>query len=363
MSRYKQYIDTDVVTESLRRMRHVYDLFDTIVVCFSGGKDSLVCLHLARMVAEERGIDHVNVIFRDEELIPDTVINFVDSYRQQPWVRMKWFCIPLESEKFILGKRVSYVQWDRDRAWVRPKPDHAIVQAESEYRVLNQYNCDDYCAQGYKGSVAFVTGVRAPESLVRYRSVVNKMNENYICKAVGAKSTRIRLAKPIYDWSENDVFKWLFENDIRWSTLYDSQHLSGSNLRVSTPLHAESAKRLHLWRKQDPDFYQRVIDVFPEMSVQDRYWSEYDTKSLLEQYSDGLAGCRRYIRERIEDPAQLKMAKERLAEFVVFQRRNPEAYPAELLLKALVSGTLKRTIVPLNQQQQEANRVKRMQAG
>lgn len=91
MARCKRYIDTDVYTETKKRIHHIYDLFDSVVVCFSGGKDSLATLHIAWEVAQERGKTHIDVIFRDEELIPDEVINFVDEYRKLPWIKMLWF--------------------------------------------------------------------------------------------------------------------------------------------------------------------------------------------------------------------------------------------------------------------------------
>lgn len=94
MPRAKKYIDTDVLTEAKNRIRHVFDLFDTVVVMFSGGKDSLVVVHLVWEVAQELGHDHINVVFRDEELIPDTVVDFVNEYRQKPWIKMLWYAVP-----------------------------------------------------------------------------------------------------------------------------------------------------------------------------------------------------------------------------------------------------------------------------
>lgn len=97
MSKIRQYLDEDVLTAARARLRHVYETFDSVAVAFSGGKDSLAVLHLAYQFQAERDLGPVNVVFRDEELIPDEVIDFVDTYRQQRWVNMLWFCVPLKS--------------------------------------------------------------------------------------------------------------------------------------------------------------------------------------------------------------------------------------------------------------------------
>jgi predicted phosphoadenosine phosphosulfate sulfurtransferase len=69
------------VDAARQRIRHVYDTFDTVCVQFSGGKDSTAVLHLAREVHEERGLGPVKVIFRDEEMVSPTVIDYVERVR------------------------------------------------------------------------------------------------------------------------------------------------------------------------------------------------------------------------------------------------------------------------------------------
>lgn len=70
MARIRKYIDIDVVTAATQRVAHCFDVFDSIAVMFSGGKDSLVTLELCRREAEKRGKLPLNVVFRDVILSP-----------------------------------------------------------------------------------------------------------------------------------------------------------------------------------------------------------------------------------------------------------------------------------------------------
>lgn len=51
--KYRQELETDVFTAARQRMAYVYEVFETVVVSWSGGKDSSVCLELAREAARD----------------------------------------------------------------------------------------------------------------------------------------------------------------------------------------------------------------------------------------------------------------------------------------------------------------------
>lgn len=346
MPRVKVYTDQDVLTAARERIRHVYDIFDSVAVSFSGGKDSLVCLHLVKEEAERRGRLPVPVIFRDEELIPDAVVNFVNRYRLEPWIKMRWLCYPLINNKYILGKHHDYWQWDPNREWVRQPPPWA-ERPPAGSRGYGQHDMDDVAAEGLPGKVGLVLGIRASESLTRFRSVVNKLNENYICKPANSMSKRVMLVKPIYDWEESDVMKFLAEEGIGWCSLYDAQHVSQSGLRVSTPLHVENAKRFGKWREWAPELYEAMMRVFPEMQAQERYYADFDKHALTRKFAGkGFDGVEEYIRETITDKVARRRAMARLEEFRVLSKRSPEAYSPEYLLKVLSTGSIERVILP-----------------
>jgi len=342
MSRQRMFLDISCVEAARQRIRHVYDTFDTVCVQFSGGKDSTAVLYLAKEIHEERGLGPVKVIFRDEEMVSPIVLDYVNKVKDFDWVDMEWYCLPSGAEIWVLGRRQTVILWGEKRLkegrLVREIPEWAITGYHFglDHSETLPKSIDYYTMQGKKGSVAFITGIRAAESMVRYRSVVQKLHENYINHPYKlSKSVPLKFAKVIYDWNVNDVFKFISEeHNAPYCEYYDRAAMTGSNTRVGIPLHSVAIRRIGDLVATEPDFYDRLYECFPQIDAQRRWWKDFNVEKFIAHYSEaGWEGVSDFIKIYMIGPVKTKRARAFVAEFRRKHARDPYSYPFENLIR------------------------------
>ena len=358
MSRYKQHIGKNVLVAAKERLHHIYDIHDTAVVLFSGGKDSQVVLHLAWEVAQERGLKFVNAIFQHDEFIMRPVVELVRHYAAMPWVRMHHLCIPKMGVRYVFDKPIEYKQWDiYNRETLIPIPEYAIRPTKEIWdNIWLGHEVERYQCQFFEGKVAQLNGIRASESRYRWRASVNKLIENYINYSLDDRTAT--LCKPIFDWEERDVFKYLYDNKLQYCKIYDFQFFSKMGLRMSQPLHPEKIRELKKLRQIDPEYYDRILQIFPDQVVHDRYGDEKDINALVQKYgNDGLIGILRYIEDFYKDNKLRNIALDRLYQLQQLEAsdraRRENTYPTPYVLKYFIRGQFSKLLLPFRRKSKE----------
>lgn len=312
------FLDKNVLEAAKERIRWCYINYDHVWLSFSGGKDSLTVLWLMREVLDDMGMKDtkVNAFFRDEEVIPDDVIEFVQRFCTDPELTARfnvvYYAVPMKSHIFMMGEHWPYVQWDTSREWIRQPPPYAVRQIHPENAPMDQHEMNGLTIKhlGLRGRVAILNGLRADESLTRYRSCVSKKGKfNWVAGSPGGEKN-VSFCKPIFDWATPDLFKFFSERGITYPAIYDTQMYSGESLRVATPLHDRAYQSLVKLRETYPKFYEQILDIWPEVATHEKYYSEVDRFGIIDRYPKSWEGIIAYINENIDSQKNRRMALE-----------------------------------------------------
>lgn len=263
----------NVYDAAIKRFEYLFDNFDKVVVSFSGGKDSTVCLNLAYKVAEQKGKLPLDVYFWDEEAIHPETIEYVERVRSNPNIRFKWLCIPIQHRNACSRKEPYWHCWDpaaKDR-WVRPMPENAITELKGFKWGDSVPDIAHFVYGPEHGTVADVRGIRADESLRRYRSVAMKTKNNWLG---GPRNGHNYPVSPIYDWTTFDVWTAPRMFDWDYNRTYDLMSMAGvapSSQRVCPPYGEEPLGGLWIYAQCFPDMWHKMINRVHGAATAGRY--------------------------------------------------------------------------------------------
>lgn len=299
----KLSIDKTVLEVARQRFHQLFANFDTVVISFSGGKDSTVCLNLGLEVARELGKLPLKVYHWDEEAIWPETIDYVSRVANHPDIDFKWLCLPIKHRNACSRKEPYWHPWDPDKKdlWVREMPPGAITELKGFRKGMTVVDCAHIVYGPEHGTVADVRGLRADESLRRYRAVSSREKDNWIGLARDGYSFPV---SPIYDWTTKDV--WLASMTLGWdyNTTYDTFALMGipwNSQRVCPPFGEEPLRSLAIYAEGWPEMWDKMIKRVHGAATAARYsrteiygfnglvlpsgftWQQY-TVSLIKMY-------------------------------------------------------------------------------
>lgn len=272
LSMLKQvYINKTVLDAARERMAFIFDEFENIIVSVSGGKDSTVLAHLALSEANRRG-RKVGVFFLDEEVVYDSTVKQVDyimnlfpENTNRLWLQIEF---NLTNAVSLTESQLKCWEAGKHKIWMRPKRADSIKFPpwDREKQTIRDKNkgFGFYDAlenfQRYKEGAAFLIGLRATESPNRWRAVSKKpgYKDKYWC----TRKDNTYNFYPLYDWNFHDVWKYIYDNQLKYSKIYDYMYKKGmgiQEIRVSSLIHEKSFRALVELPEFEPKTYNRLL--------------------------------------------------------------------------------------------------------
>ena len=274
----KKYLDKSVYEATNERIKYIFDNFDNIYVSFSGGKDSGLLLNMVLSYKRRNKITKkIGVFHQDFEAQYQTTTDFVTRMFENNMrdIEPYWVCLPMGSRCAVSNYQMYWYTWDPDQKdlWVRPMPKMPyIINMDNNpfdfyrYKMVQEdlyAEFGDWYSRQKKGKTICLLGIRADESLNRYRAYANDrktiLKGNQWTTKMGENWWN---AYPMYDWTTKDVWIANGKFDYDYNRIYDlfwKAGLSIHQMRVASPYHESAKESLNLYRVLEPSTWVRIV--------------------------------------------------------------------------------------------------------
>lgn len=275
----KNYLDINVYEAAKERITFAFDNFDKICVSFSGGKDSTVMLHMVMEEAIKRN-RKVGVLVIDLEaqynLTIQHMLNCFEQYKE--YIEPYWCCLPIALRNAVSVFEPKWRCWEASQKdkWVRLPPAVAITDVNyfpffrigmefEEFVPLftKWYSRHNQKCQGEGDMTASLVGIRADESLNRYRTIASERKSRYEGKRYTTwNGGSCYSLYPIYDWKTEDIWIYHAKTGKPYNKLYDRMHQAGLSIhqaRICQPYGDDQRKGLWLFHIIEPETWGKVV--------------------------------------------------------------------------------------------------------
>ena len=270
----KIYQEINVLEASRQRVVHAFDNFEKIYISFSGGKDSTVMTHLVLDEAIKRNRKVGLLIMDLEAQYADTITHIediIELYKDN--IDLHWVCAEFLLRNAVTNYEPRWVCWDETKKdiWVREKPkqqsdlsQYDFYQPKMEFEEFMVLFGQWYSGYGEHLTAGFI-GIRADESLHRYRAIVSRKdglmfdNKQYTTRI----SKNLFNVYPIYDWKTEDIWVFIGKEQLAHNRIYDKMTKAGvklSDQRLCQPFGDDQRKGLWLYHILEPDTWYKLIN-------------------------------------------------------------------------------------------------------
>ena len=266
----------NVLEASKIRIKNIFENGLKVYLSMSGGKDSIVVAGLVYDLIVSGEIDPslLTVQFVDEEAMYEDVIRVVKNWRTKFMLvgaKFEWYAMQYYHFNSLnqLTADETYMCWDeldKDN-WVRNKPSFAIEnhplfneRKENYQAFMTRRNMDGIT----------ITGQRIEESHTR-----NNIFSKRTARNGNLMSNDGRQAWVIYDWTFNDVWLYIRDNNLEFPETYIYLYQVGmgkQRLRISTYFATDTVGSLVHMAEHDPVLWNKILKREPNAYIVALYW-------------------------------------------------------------------------------------------
>lgn len=264
-------IGINVLDAAKQRISEVFEEFPKVYLSFSAGKDSGVMLHLVMEEAIKRN-RRVGLLLVDLEaqykMTIDYALEMFELYKDH--IDPYWVALPLNLRNAVSQYEPQWMCWEKGREadWVRTPPDFAITDPSFFPFFKPGMEFEEFVPEfghWYAGGrlTACFVGIRADESLNRYRTIAKKNKSMFFGKQwTTYVGKTVYNAYPIYDWQTADIWRYNGKYNKPYNRLYDYMHKAGLSIhqaRICQPYGDDQRKGLWLFHLIEPQTWGKVV--------------------------------------------------------------------------------------------------------
>ena len=272
----KIYKNINVYDATQERLKFIFEEFEYIYLSFSGGKDSGLLLNLVIDFMKKNKINKkIGLYHADMECRFNQTNDYVDRVFNefQDYIIPYWICAEVLYENSFSSNQLFWYPWEEEKKdlWVREMPKYSYIINHNQNTLPFMIKKMDY-TKSYQGfakfyqdiskdkKVACLVGLRAGESLERYRAVTK--NPGYKNVLWSTKRKYEYSFYPIYDWTTADLWLANFKYNFDYNKIYDYFTYLGIPFdlqRVAQPFSLKAKKNFNIYQVVDSVLWDKFL--------------------------------------------------------------------------------------------------------